>query len=198
MKKNSFLRPIKDIVLAKPFITGSFIALSFFAVSCDDEETEMETVYTKNVHTTIQEVKPNEFKISDEQVIEGDKSRAYIHYLDGSTEEVGLDVLQERLSKSEAPFYHDNSGNLGEVLAISAFGAMLLPSHSQRLYPPYREEERQGGGSGGGGGRGSYYMSQTTHQESVAARSTITSSRVTRPVSSSRGFFSSFRSSGRG
>jgi hypothetical protein len=201
--KNSyktFLRPIKDIILAKSFVATSLIAISVFATSCEDDYEE-EIVYTKNVHTIIQEVAPNEFKISDEQIMEGDKSRAYINYLDGTMEEVSLDSLQHRLQHSETyssqSIYHGNGmGNLNEILVMSAFGSMLLPDYRQRLFP--HKEEKTGGGGGGSSYRGSYYTNPSVAQQSSTARTTIANSRVSRPSSSSRGFFGSFRSSGRG
>jgi hypothetical protein len=199
--KNSyktFLRPIKDIILAKSFVATSLIAISVFATSCEDDYEE-EVVYTKNVHTIIQEVAPNEFKISDEQIMEGDKSRAYINYLNGTMEEVSLDSLQHRLQHSETyssqSIYHGNGmGNLNEILVMSAFGSMLLPDYRQRLFP-HKEEEKT---SHTNTSRGSYYTNPSVAQQSSTAKTTIANSRVSRPSGSSRGFFGSFRSSGRG
>lgn len=195
----TFLRPISEISLAKCFVTGSIVTLSFLSVSCSEEEEE-KIVYTSHVHTTIQEVNPNEFKIIDEQVMEGDQSRVYIHYKDGTMDNISLDTMEYHLAHKEMPYQHFNE-DLAAALVASSFGSMLTPDYQKRLIRGNREERLtnyQAKAFTKSAVGGYYYINDAIATKSTSVRQKIQSSRISMPSSSSRGFFSSFRSSGRG
>jgi hypothetical protein len=197
-RSKTFLRPISEISLAKCFVTGSIVTLSFLSVSCSEEEEE-KIVYTNHVHTTIQEINPNEFKITDEQVMEGDQSRVYIHYKDGTMDNISLDTMEYHLAHKEMPYQHF-SEDLAAALVASSFGAMLTPDHQRLLMQKNRNSndfERRVLA------RGInelvyYYIDRATAEKSSSITQKVQSSRISVPSGSSRGFFGSFRGSGRG
>ncbi len=190
--QKTFLRPVKDILLAKSFMVTSLLAISVFATACSEEE--QETIYTKNVHSIIKETAPNEFKISEEQIMEGDKSRAYINFLDGTMEEISLDSLQYRLEHSQHPYHYNGNGNLNEILVASAFGSMLSPNYQYRLYPsnPYQQTNHVNRYLV------RYFIDEAVHAISNNIRTTVSNSRISVPSSARHGFFHSFHSSSHG
>lgn len=190
------LRPIKDIIIAKSFMATSIVVLSIFATACENDDYEEDVVYTKNVHTMIKEITPNRFKISEEQIMEGDKSRAYITFLDGTMEEISLDSVQHRLQHEQKPYHYSGNGDLGEVLVASAFGSMLSPNYQYKIYPhaaEYRKNEVYVSNR-----MVRYFVTESAMQASNHISNTVVGSRIRSVSGSVRGFFSSFHSSGRG
>jgi hypothetical protein len=195
-RSKKILRPIKDIIIAKSFMATSIVVMSIFATSCTSDEYEEDVVYTKNVHTMIKEITPNRFQISEEQIMEGDKSRAYITFLDGTMEEISLDSIQHRLQHEQKPYHYNGNGDLGEVLVASAFGSMLSPHCQYQIYPhaaEYGKKEVYVSNR-----MAKYFVNKSAMEASNHISNTVVGSRIRSMSGSVRGFFSSFHSSGRG
>jgi hypothetical protein len=199
-RKQAFIRKAKDIA-----VSGTLSLLLLGSIpACSSEEDEV--VFTKGAKTYISEVEPGVFKITDEQVVEeGGESKAYISYLNGTSDTLSIDQAKQKL-ESQKPdtvasttttgssyhssssqynnggtVHHYNSGpSLSTILFYSAMGNMLGRSLSSPPPPMY-------------------YSSPDVYSRSQNVHSTVHGSRTVRPSSSSRGFFSgssrsSFRS----
>ncbi len=135
-----FLRKVKNLLLQESYqtilATSLSVAVIFpLATSCTED------YYTQSVHTTIKEISPHQFVISDETLYDlPNESYASIYYLDGNHEVLLFDSLWQRLDESRAVFSRNHSfDNLSEIVAYSAIGNMLSVDRRRQLYPYYQE-----------------------------------------------------------
>jgi hypothetical protein len=94
MQMNQFTR-IKT--LKRAVVSGSItlaVGGALFLQSCQPNVVR-EVEYTKGVITEVEEVSPNQFKITDEQVVtEKDSSKVIAHYLDGEVDTMSIEEVK--------------------------------------------------------------------------------------------------------
>jgi hypothetical protein len=192
-----FLRKVKQLAqneTFQSFLLGSVgcVAFSFAVHYCDTEEVDF---YNKSVITTIKEVEHDQFRITDEQILdEKGKTLANIFYLDGKQEQIPFDSLWIRIDEHRPLFsYYSSADNsLTEVMAYSAVGSMLSYNRRKTLYSFYHTPDMEDNEYRHRFIR--YYIDEALSQHSLHIRSTIDQHVSTRNVS--RGFFGNSHSHG--
>lgn len=196
-RKGSFLKRAKDISISSALaitILSSGIGMTGCGSSEDEEAYSYEeTTYSKGIRSHIKEVKPGEFKITDEESVDADKSVAIVTYLDGHTDSLSTTaakaLIDDEIRNNQSSVGH-HSG-LSTMLLYGGMGYMLGRSSNNAYMNNYR-----GNGSAARGFYSDpnvYNKSQSAVQQANASRSTrmVTS----RPKGGRNGFFG--RSAGR-
>lgn len=201
-RRGSFIRRAKDITISSTLalaILASGVILPACSSSEEDEGayTYEETTLSKGIRSYIKEVKPGEFKITDEESVEMDKSAAIVTYLDGRTEtltpeaakklideEIKVAADSTRTNNSRENGYHHRSG-LSSMLLYGGMGYMLGRMGNNGYINNYRNGTS--GGSGVYSNPGVYQKAQTAHSDVQASRSTRTV--TSRPSGGRSGFF---------
>jgi hypothetical protein len=182
-RKNAFIRQAKDITISSALTLG-LLTTTLVPQGCSNEKEEYETVYTQGVQTHIKEIGWGEFKITDEQVVGENESKAIVTYLDGRVDTLSVAEAKKLVDQQvdstrtgntqntvSSNHYH-HGGGLGSVLMYGGLGYMLGRSMSQPTSP-------------------GVYATPEVYNRSQQTSSIVKNSRVSRPVSSSRGFFRS-------
>jgi len=198
LRKGTFIKRAKDIsiggALALTLLSGGLFMQSCGSSDEDDSAYSYEeTTYAKGIKSHIKEVKPGEFKITDEESVGAGKSLAIVTYLDGHVDSLSATaakaLIDEDIRTNETRVGH-HSG-LSSMLLYGGMGYMLGRNSSNGYMNNYRD--------GNSNSRGfysnpdAYNKSQTAVRDVTASRTTRTVS--TRPKGGRSGFFS--RSSGR-
>lgn len=201
----SFIRKAKDIGISSSLaliILGQAAAIQ----SCSNpQETEgdyeVSETYTQGVKTYIKEVKPGEFKITDEIAVPSDSSKAIVTYLDGRTEvlskEKSKEIIDKEIQQNQAGV--GTRSSLSNVLLYGGMGYFLGRTMSPG-YMNFRPDMRRDGSGVAGAGRSQYYSNNETYQKSTNVQESINKSRTmtARPVGSKSGFFGRSSSGGFG
>lgn len=198
IKKGSFIKRVKDISIGGALALTLFSGSSFLQScgSSDEEEAYSyeETTYAKGIRSHIKEVKPGEFKITDEETVGAGKSMAIVTYLDGHTDSLSATaakaLIDDDIRTNQSNVGH-HSG-LSTMLLYGGMGYMLGRNSGNGYMNNYRD---QGAASARGfySSPDAYNKSQSTVQNVNASRSTRVV--TTRPKGGRSGFFS--RSAGR-
>jgi hypothetical protein len=196
LKKGSFIKRAKDISI------GGALALTLFSgglfmQSCGSNEDDdsaysyEETSYKKGIRSYIKEVKPGEFRITDEESVPAEKSLAIVTYLDGHTDSLSTTaakaLIDEEIRTNQTHIGH-HSG-LSSMLLYGGMGYMLGRNSGNSYMNNYRE--RDNASRGFYSNPGAYDKSQSVVRDVNASRSTRVVN--TRPKGGRSGFFSSSR-----
>ncbi len=184
IRKSAFIKKVKDITIGSTLtlvLLGSGNLLS----SCQQQGAERE-IYTRGVQTHVTEVEEGVFKITDEQVVAPEDSRAFVYYLDGRKDTLTIEQARQIATiqadttaaplDNQNPQHHYRGGGLGNVLYWGALGYML-------------------GRSPGMAPHAGFYANPTAHARAQQTTSALAASRTTVPVNSRTGYFG--RSAGR-
>jgi hypothetical protein len=200
IRKGSFVKRVKDISISSA-LAMTLLSGSMFLPGCSSNEDDEsaysyeETSYSKGIRSHISEVKPGEFKITDEENIDGAKSVAIVKYLDGHTDTLSTTaakaLIDDEIRTNHA--YVGHHSGLSSMLLYGGMGYMLGRNSNNAYINNYRDRD------GGTAARG-FYSSPAAFSKSQQAESAVHASRSTRtvtsrPSSGRKGFFS--RSSGR-
>lgn len=198
LRKGTFIKRAKDIsiggALALTLFSGGLFMQSCGSSDEDDSAYSYEeTTYAKGIRSHIKEVKPGEFKITDEESVGAGKSLAIVTYLDGHTDSLTATaakaLIDEDIRTNETRVGHH--GGLSSMLLYGGMGYMLGRSSGNGYMNNYRD--------GNSNARG-FYSNPDAYNKSQNVVADVNSSRSTRTVSTRpkggrSGFFS--RSSSR-
>ncbi|MCF2486737.1 hypothetical protein [Dyadobacter sp. CY347] len=197
LRKGSFLKRAKDISISSA-LAITILSSGIGMIGCGSNEDEEaysyeETNYSKGIRSHIKEVKPGEFKITDEESVDADKSVAIVTYLDGHTDSLSTAaakaLIDDEIRNNQSSVGH-HSG-LSTMLLYGGMGYMLGRSSNNAYMNNYR-----GNGSAARG----FYSDPNVYNKSQSAVQQANASRTTRTVTSRpkggrNGFFG--RSAGR-
>ena len=196
IRKGSFIKKVKDISIGGAL---ALAVLSGFAITgcSSNEEDEAaysyeETTYSKGIRSYIKEVKPGEFKITDEQNVGVDSSQAIVTYLDGHTDTLSAAaskalIDEEIRTNGQAVGHHSG---LSSMLLYGGMGYMLGRNMNNGYMNSYRDPNVS---KGFYSNPSAFDKSQSAFRQADASRTTRTV--TTRPAGGRKGFFG--RSSGR-
>ncbi len=196
-RNGSFIRRAKDITISST-LALALLASSTVLPGCEggqDNEAAYsydETTYTKGIRSYIKEVSPGEFKITDEETVEYDKSEAIVTYLDGTTRTLNPDAAKQLIdediktrgdstsTKQGERNYYRHSG-LSSVLLYGGMGYLLGRNRDNSYINRYRSNNSAG----------QYYSDPRTYQKAQSTRSAMRASRTVtaRPSGGRSGFF---------
>lgn len=187
IRKYSFIKKVKDITIGGSLglaLLGGISALE----SCGRKENEeMVTEYTNGVHTYVKETEKGIFKITEEKATDSWDARAVVQYLDGRVDTLNEEEIKHLIktevdtttsaassatdtTKSQTAYRnHSYFPGLGMLLWYGAMGNLF--------------------GRRGGIANPNIYASPDAYNRSRQTTAQLNNSRVTRPASSSRGFF---------
>jgi hypothetical protein len=199
LRKGSFIKRAKDISISSALalaILSSGIGMT--SCSSNDEEDAYsyeETTYSKGIRSHIKEVKPGEFKITDEESVEADKSIAIVTYLDGHTDSLSTSAAKALIDndiRNNNSYVGHHSG-LSSMLLYGGMGYLLGRNSSNAYMNNFRGADNGNMARGVYNDPNVYNKSQSAVQQVNASRSTrmVTA----RPKGGRNGFFG--RSSGR-
>ncbi|WP_031530567.1 hypothetical protein [Dyadobacter crusticola] len=202
IRKGSFIKHVKDISIGSALAIALLSGMTLGSCSSnrDDEEAYSyeETSYTKGIRSHIKEVKPGEFKITDEENVAPDSSGAIVTYLDGHTDKLSPEaakaLIDEEIRTNQSNVGH-HSG-LSSMLLYGGMGYLLGRNSGNGYMNGYRNANGQAA-RGVYSNPATYEKSQSTFRQVDASRTTRTVS--SRPSSGRKGFFgrsSSGRSGG--
>ncbi|TDE13182.1 hypothetical protein [Dyadobacter psychrotolerans] len=201
LRKGSFIRKAKDISISGA-LALAILSSGMMMPGCSSNEDESdysyeETTYSKGIRSHIKEVKPGEFKITDEESVAADKSVAIVTYLDGHTDSLST-AAAKALIDEEIRTNNSNVGHhsgLSSMLLYGGMGYMLGRNMNNGYINNYRQQDNNSRGFYAN--TGAYGKSQSAVQDVNASRSTRVVN--TRPAGGRNGFFgrsSSGRSGG--
>ncbi|MEZ4903972.1 MAG: hypothetical protein R2822_20615 [Spirosomataceae bacterium] len=205
-RKGAVIKTVKDITIGAAF-TVALLNGSLLLQSCGDSE-DSDEGYTQEkpfkgspVKTYITEVKPNEFKITDEIRVNSDaEAGAIVRYFDGRRDTLTVAQAQNLVKTDSTTrdyyrnphhyhsHYHHRS-SLSNALLWGGMGYMLGRNNSSGFYNESRERQYSSGvyaNSSVYARSSGIHESYHTHRKSVASR----------PSGSKSGFFGRSRSSG--
>ncbi len=208
LRKGFFIRKAKDITISGT-LALALLAGGITLPGCQsgqDSEAEYsydDTTYEKGIRSYIKEVRPGEFKITDEETVEFDQSEAIVFYLDGTSRTINPEaakrLIDEEIAAKGDPAKSDtaiaqNGGyrrsGLSTMLLYGGMGYMLGRNRNNG----YINSMRQNGNAG------QYYSDPRTYQKAQSARSAMRASRTVnaRPSGGRSGFFGRSPSRGGG
>jgi hypothetical protein len=203
-RKGTVVKTVKEITigaaLTVALLNGGMMLQSCGGSSEDDNE-QKETPYKgRPVKTYITEIKPGEYKITDEVAVNSDaEAGAIVRYFDGRRDT--LTVTEARnLVKTDSTtrdYYnnpnhyhsHHHRSSLSNALLWGGMGYMLGRNNNSQFYNEGRERQYS---SGVYANSSVYSRSSGIHDGYHSHRKSVAS----RPSSSRSGFFSRSRSSG--
>ncbi|PWJ60443.1 hypothetical protein CLV98_101627 [Dyadobacter jejuensis] len=198
IRKGAFIRKVQDIGVGAAFAL-SLLSGSAMMSSCssnNDNEADYsyeETSYTKGIRSHIKEVAPGEFKITDEEAVDADKSVAIVSYLDGHTDSLSTAaskaLIDKEIQNNSNQGYH--SSGLSSMLLYGGMGYMLGRNSGNSYINNYRANNPAPGTAYAN--TAAYSKSQGAVESAQASRSTRTV--TSRPSGGRSGFFG--RSAGR-
>ncbi|TDB63988.1 hypothetical protein [Arundinibacter roseus] len=208
-RKGHFIRKAKDITISST-LAFAILASGMMLPGCGSNESNEadysyeETTYTKGIRSHIKEVKPGEFKITDEETVEIDKAEAIVTYLDGRTETISPaaakklideEIAAQKDSTQSSSRHHSgyHRSGLSSMLLYGGMGYMLGRTMNNGYMNSFRD--RNPNGSAFYSNPGAYQKSQSAYSDVNASRTTRTV--TTRPTGGRSGFFGS-RSSAKG
>jgi len=205
-RKGAVIKTVKDITIGAA-LTVALLNGSMLLQSCgdsgdsDDNYGQEEKPFKGSpVKTYITEVKPDEFKITDEIRVNRDaEAGAIVRYIDGRRDTLTVAQAQNLVkTDSTTRDYYNNPNHyhsyhhrssLSNALLWGGMGYMLGRNNSSQFYNEGRERQYSSGA----------YANSTVYSRSSGIHNGYYSHRksmASRPSGSKRGFFSSSRSSG--
>jgi hypothetical protein len=193
-RSGSFIKRAKDITLSSA-LTLAILSGGAMMTGCSSKDDESdysyeETTYSKGIRSHIKEVKPGEFKITDEESVAADKSLAIVTYLDGHTDSLSTSAAKALIDNEirHNQSYVGHHSGLSSMLLYGGIGYMLGRNSGNGYINNYRERETS---------RGGFYANPGAFNKSQSAYSDVNASRSTRTVTSRpsggrSGFFGRF------
>jgi len=196
LRKGSFIKKAKDISISGA-LALAILSSGMMMPGCSSNEDESdysyeETTYSKGIRSHIKEVKPGEFKITDEESVGAEKSVAIVTYLDGHTDSLST-AAAKALIDEEIRTNNSNVGHhsgLSSMLLYGGMGYMLGRNMNNGYINNYRQQDNNSRGFYAN--NGAYGKSQSVVQDVNSSRSTRVVN--SRPAGGRNGFFG--RSSG--
>lgn len=180
IRKGTFIRNVKDIgigtALAMTLFSGTYLS------SCNPANDEAaysyeETSYTKGIRSYIKEVKPGEFKITDEEAVDAAKSLAIVTYMDGHTDSLSTTaakaLIDGEIKAQQSGGYHSNG--LSSMLLYGGLGYMLASRSGNGYMNNYRNDDNRSRAA---------YANSSAYNSARNAVSSVNGSRVSRTVNS--------------
>ncbi len=204
-RKGTVVKTVKEITigtaLTVALLNGAMMLQSCGGSSEDDNEQQETPFKGRPVKTYITEIKPGEYKITDEIAVNSDsEAGAIVRYFDGRRDT--LTVAEARnLVKTDSTTrdyynnpnhyhsHHHHRSSLSNALLWGGMGYMLGRNNSSQFYNEGRERQYS---SGVYANSSVYARSSGIHDSYHSHRKSVAS----RPSSSRSGFFSRSRSSG--
>jgi hypothetical protein len=191
LRKGAFLKKAKDISIAGA-LAVALLSGGMFFTGCGSNEDESdysyeETSYSKGIRSHIKEVSPGEFRITDEESVDFDKSVAIVTYLDGHTDSLSTTaakaLIDDEIRNNESRVGH-HSG-LSTMLLYGGMGYMLGRNSGNSYMNNFRDNTSARG----------FYSSPDSYAKSQNAVGAVNASRSTRTITSRpkggrSGFFS--------
>lgn len=183
LRKGSFIKKAKDISISSALAITLFSSGMMLPGCSQKQDNEAdysyeETTFSKGIRSHIKEIKPGEFKITDEESVEQDKSVAIVTYLDGHTDSLSTSaakaLIDQEMKTNQSQVGH--SSGLSSMLLYGGMGYML----ARTMNNGYINNMRQQGGANTSG----VYANQSTYAKSQSAVQDVNSSRSTRVVNS--------------
>jgi hypothetical protein len=203
-RKGAVVKTVKEITigaaLAVALLNGGMMLQSCGGSSKDDQEQKETSYKGRPVKTYITEVKPNEFKITDEIAVNSaSEAGAIVRYFDGRRDTLTVAQAQNlvKTDSTTRDYYnnpnhyhsHHHRSSLSNALLWGGMGYMLGRNNSPQYYNESRERQYS---SGVYANSSVYARSSSIHDGYHSHRKSVAS----RPSSSRSGFFSRSRSSG--
>ena len=194
IRKGSFIKRAKDISIGSAFalvLLSSGLGLTGCGSNEEDESdySYEETTYAKGIRSHIKEVKPGEFKITDEESVGAEKSMAIVTYLDGHTDSLSATaakaLIDEEIRGNNAAV--SNHSGLSSMLLYGGMGYLLGRNSSYGYINNYRNRDNGNAARGVYSNPAAYSRSQVATREINASRSTRTV--TSRPAGGRSGFF---------
>lgn len=201
-RKGTVVKTVKEITIGAA-LTVALLNGGMMLQSCggSDDNEQQETPYKgRPVKTYITEIKPGEYKITDEVAVNSDaEAGAVVRYFDGRRDT--LTVTEARnLVKTDSTtrdYYnnpnqyhsHYHRSSLSNALLWGGMGYMLGRNNNSQFYNEGRERQYSSGA----------YANSSVYQRSAGIHESYHSYRkssASRPSSSRSGFFGRSRSSG--
>jgi hypothetical protein len=199
LKKGSFIKKAKDISINSA-LAFAILSSGMMMPGCSSNDDESaysyeETTYSKGIRSHIKEVKPGEFKITEEESVDADKSVAIVTYLDGHTDSLSTaaaKALVDEEIRTNQNYVGHHSG-LSSMLLYGGMGYLMGRNGNNGYINTYRDRD------GGATARG-VYSNPDTYSKSQGVVRDVNASRSTRivtsrPAGGRSGFFG--RSTGR-
>lgn len=186
MRNGSFIKRAKDISIGSALVVTLLSGTPFFT-SCsssnkeaDAEYSYEETTYGKGIRSHIKEVKPGEFKITDEEAVDPAKSLAIVSYLDGHTDSLSATAAKALIDKdystnNQTNVSNNSGGGLSSMLLYGGMGYML----ARTMGGGYMNNLRNSNPTA----QASAYSSPTAYNKSQGIAKSVDASRTTRTVS---------------
>jgi hypothetical protein len=203
-RKGAVVKTVREITIGAA-LTVALLNGGMMLQSCggssEDEQEQKETPYKgRPVKTYITEVKPSEFKITDEVPVSRDsEAGAVVRYFDGRRDTLTVAQAQNlvKTDSTTRDYYnnpnhyhsHYHRSSLSNALLWGGMGYMLGRNNSSQFYNEGRERQYS---SGAYANSSVYARSSSIHDGYHSHRKSVAS----RPSSSRSGFFSRSRSSG--
>jgi hypothetical protein len=187
MRNGSFIKRAKDISIGSALVVTLLAGTPFFT-SCsssnkdnDADYSYEETTYSKGIRSHIKEVKPGEFKITDEETVAPDQSMAIVSYLDGHTDSLTTSAAkalidQDYSTNNQTNVSHNSGGGLSSMLLYGGMGYML----ARTMGGGYMNNLRNSNPAA----QASAYSNPTAYNKSQNVVKDVNASRSTRTVSS--------------
>jgi hypothetical protein len=199
LRKGSFIKRAKDISISGALALAILSSGMMTGCSSNEEDESAysyeETDYTKGVRSHIKEVKPGEFKITDEESVDAKQSMAIVTYLDGHTDSLSTEAAKALIDKDirNNNSYVGHQSGLSSMLLYGGMGYFLGRSMNNGYMNNYRNQDN-------GNVARSVYSNPATYNKSQNVAQQVNASRTTRTVTSRpsggrSGFFG--RSAGR-
>lgn len=207
-QKRTYIRKINAIGGSLTILLASGIGLLNQSCVSENNEAdyEIEEKYTQGVRTYLTETEAGKFKITDEQIVAADSSKAIVTYLDGSVKELSKEQAKELIDKeiSTSGERVGQGSGLGSALLYGGMGYFLARTLSPgygRYRPAYQEQDRnRTGTSASYASSRKYYANDAAYSKASGVTQSMAKSRTftSRPSSSRGGFFGGRTSSSRG
>jgi hypothetical protein len=200
ISKHTFIKKVKDVTLNGTLAIALIGNMALFqscrtASNADEGDYEEVETYTLGVKTYITETEKGVFKITNEEEVAADSSKAIVTYIDGRVENISPEaakaMIDDEIKNNGSQIGQRN--HLSNALLYGGMGYML----SRSLRPNYGAYRQDNSSSGYAGTYGRYYSSPNVYEKSTAINNNIGNSRTitTRPMGAKSGYFSSSRQS---
>jgi hypothetical protein len=199
-RKGAVIKTVQDITIGTALtiaLFGNGIALQSCGSDAEQSETYQEEAPFKGkpVKTYITELKPGEFKITDEIPVNSDaEAGAIVRYFDGRRDTLTVAQAQNlvKTDSTTKSYYnnpnhyhthHHHSSSLSNALLWGGLGYMMARNNSSGFY---NEQRERGYSSGVYANAAVYQRSSSIHDSYHTHRKSVAS----RPSSGRSGFFS--------
>jgi hypothetical protein len=199
LRKGTVIKTVKDITIGTTLtmllLGGASLSLQSCGSDNEEQQQKEETFKAKPVKSYITEMKPGEFKITDEVVVaSATEAGAVVRYFDGHRDTLTVAQAQQLVAKDSTAHRQNHTthhrSSLSSALLWGGMGYMM----GNRMGSSYNEADHRRNSSGVYANATAYNKSAGIHNEYHGFRRTVAS----RPSGGRSGFFSRSRSGGFG